>query len=250
MLNLQEHFPPQNGRLVPARVSTERVNRFILYVDFHRTKMIQQVKCHQLSQLNKAYFITLLTLLIHLETCWWQQQKLVQIVGEERCPSSTIVSWLCTASSVQKGFIKQLTPSTNEHGLFESVLNVMYFDLSEHSSKICESGTALGTHSFTATKRRINLAPSEGGRAKHAGLTALHSYLCSKYIQTMMGHIMLWFVSLLTTLELLYCNSRDLARCCKCCLSVSTHFSSSKQPWLSMPDEFLHFKTGLKHEFS
>jgi len=23
MLNLQEHFPPQNGQLVPARVSTE-----------------------------------------------------------------------------------------------------------------------------------------------------------------------------------------------------------------------------------
>lgn len=52
---------------------------------------------------------------------------------------------------------------------------------------MCVGGKGLGAHFPAITQRRVVLAV---GRAEHAGLTALHSYLCSKYIQTMMDHIM------------------------------------------------------------
>lgn len=64
---------------------------------------------------------------------------------------------------------------------------LMYFDLFECLFKMCVGGKYLGAHFPPVTQRRVILAV---GRAKHAGLTALHSYLWSKYIQIMMGHTM------------------------------------------------------------
>lgn len=94
-----------------------------------------------------------------------------------------------------------------------AVIWLMCFDLFEHFFKMCVGGIWLGAHYPAVTQRIIILAV---GRAKHTGLSALHSYLCSEYILTRMGHIMLWFASLLAPLELLQRSIRDVARQKRC----------------------------------
>lgn len=78
---------------------------------------------------------------------------------------------------------------------------------------MCVGGKCLGAHFPTVTQRRVTLAVC---RAKHDRLTALHSYLCSKYIQTIMSHTMLWFALLLAAQELLQCSTEDVARQKRC----------------------------------
>lgn len=90
-----------------------------------------------------------------------------------------------------------------------SVIWLMNFDLYESFFKTCVSGKCLGACIPEGTPRRVILA---FGRAKHAGLTASHSYLCGKYVKTMMGHIMLWFALRLAALESLQWSIKDVAR--------------------------------------
>lgn len=153
MLNLHEHFPPQNGKLVTVRVSRELLLCESLHPSGSFSSALDDISAKMQLQLRKVYILMLLPPSLSDKTnfyCWWRERSESHI-----CPLA-----LYHFLNSERLFIhRSHLTGINFH---ICIKRMMHFDLFKHFPKVCEAATALGVRYPTVTKTRVILVPSVG----------------------------------------------------------------------------------------